>query len=609
MCFLSPDLGVKRAATTAERDAEDGLVRRQPAIVLSLLAAVLAASVLFLALPATLHAGNTREFAWPLWSILFTYRYLALGLMVVYVLPTLLLPRRFVLLWAAGCSAFALYLWAYGSFVVYDFGLIDGHNWRIQPRPAAMVAESMLAVLGLVAAFVVARRSPGAVAVALLVLGLGNAVSAARAVHADPRQPPPSRDFSALFRFSTAKNVLVVLLDSLQSDIFEEVVRETPGLEDALDGFTLYVDTAGVAPSTYLAMPAIHSGLVYDRRSSLRAYFDEGVARGSFLNALSHNGYEAVLVNPYSGLCPESVTLCATDTEVLGGGGKASLARDAALLLDLTLLRVAPLALKGSVYNNGRWRIAPLAQDPRLVHPVVTGLNLQKELAAKLSAADQPPTAKFLHLFDTHLPLVLDQRCVFTGETVRRYDLAHLQEGVRADYKIQVGCSLEAFRAVLAALKREGVYANTVIVLLGDHGNPGPGMASSRVGPGRSGRIPGSMIGRANPTLAVKPMNGNGPLRRSRELVSLADVSAIICESVGDCVGRRRAPGASRTYNFYHWSESHLEQDRISNIVGYEIEGSLFESRNWRLVDPGPGAIDSGRERTALVSAGEAGKP
>ena len=538
---------------------------------------MLAASVVFLALPATLYAGNAREFGWPLLSILLTYRYPALGLVVACVLPTLLLPWRLALTWAAGCSALALYLWVYGTFVVYDFGLIDGHTWRMQPRPAAMAVEATLAVAGLVGAFVVARRSPGAVAVALLVLGLGNLLSAVRAVQADTRQPPSSSDTLALFRFSTSKNVLVVLLDSLQSDVFEEVVREKPDLEGALDGFTLYVDTAGVAPSTYLSMPAIHSGLEYDRTSSLRAYSHEGVTRGSFLNALSRNGYEAALVNPHSGLCPESVGVCVTDTEVLGGGGAASRARDAATLLDLALLRVAPLALKRSVYDDGRWRIAPLVEDSRLVHPVVRGLNLQRALAARLSAADRPPTVKFLHLFDTHLPMVLDARCAFTGETVR---------WSRANYKVQVGCSLEAFGTVLGALRRAGVYDNTAIVLLGDHGTPG--MVSTRVAPGGPGPVNGSVIGLANPALAVKPIDGRGTFRLSTEPQSVADVPAIVCESVGDCVGRRRARGASRTHNFFAWSESHLKRDRIPSIVGYEITGSLFDSRNWRRIDPAP---------------------
>ena len=102
--------------------------------------------------------------------------------------------------------------------------------------------------------------------------------------------------------------------------------------------------------------------------------------------------------------------------------------------------------LKPSVYNHGRWRIAPLAQDSRLAHHVVRGNNVLRELATNLSAADQPPTAKFLHLFGTHLPIALDERCVFTGETVR---------WSRANYKVQVGCSLDALRAVLGALRRE----------------------------------------------------------------------------------------------------------------------------------------------------------
>jgi arylsulfatase A-like enzyme len=175
------------------------------------------------------------------------------------------------------------------------------------------------------------------------------------------------------------------------------------------------------------------------------------------------------------------------------------------------------------------------------------------------------------------LPIVLDERCVFTGETAR---------WSRANYKVQIGCSLDALRAVLGALRREGAYDNTVIVLMADHGTPG--MVSARVGSEGSGRINGSMIGLANPTLAVKPFNAKGKFRRARELVSVADVSTIICESVGDCVGRRRAPRVGRVYNSFAWSQSYIKQDRIPEIVGYEISGTMFESRNWRRIDAAP---------------------
>ena len=216
-------------------------------------------------------------------------------------------------------------------------------------------------------------------------------------------------------------------------------------------------------------------------------------------------------------------------------------------------------------------------QDSRLVHPVVEGFNLQRELAARLSAADRPPTVKFLHLFDTHLPMVLDERCAFTGETVR---------WSRANYKVQVGCSLEAFRAVLGALRRAGVYDNTAIVLLGDHGTPG--MVSTRVVPGGPGPVNGSVIGLANPALAVKPIDGRGafralhraPERRRRPGDRLRERRGL-CRAAE---GSRGEPNAQllRVERVPPEARPHPLDRR------YAITGSLFDSRNWRRIDPAP---------------------
>jgi hypothetical protein len=290
-------------------------------------------------------------------------------------------------------------------------------------------------------------------------------------------------------------------------------------------------------------------------------------------------------VNAPSGVCPEKVRLCVRDTEVLGGKA-ASLRREAAILLDLTLLRIAPLGLKRSVYDDGRWRVAPLTRDERLAHFVVTGNNVLRELGARLDAAPRPPTAKFLHLFGTHLPMVLDDRCAFTGETVR---------WSRAAYATQVRCALEALREVLVALRRNGVYDNTTIVLLADHGTPG--MASARVGPQPADVDWKYQIGIANPTLAVKPAGAKGRLRRSDQPASIADVAAIVCEAAGLCAGRRRDPGASRVYNSFVWSQSYVKLDRIPDITGYEIRGSLFERASWhRIEQPGGGGTEGQQE-------------
>ena len=72
-----------------------------------------------------------------------------------------------------------------------------------------------------------------------------------------------ARDAAALFSVSPDVNVVVVLLDGLQSDIAAGVLEQHPEPRAAFDGFSFYPDTLAAAPTTFLGLPAIHSGEVY----------------------------------------------------------------------------------------------------------------------------------------------------------------------------------------------------------------------------------------------------------------------------------------------------------------------------------------------------------
>ena len=78
-----------------------------------------------------------------------------------------------------------------------------------------------------------------------------------------------AQDAAALFGFSPRTNVLVVLLDGLQSNIAADLLEQRPALRAAFVGFSFYPDTLGAAPTTFLGLPAIHSGEVYTGRTTL----------------------------------------------------------------------------------------------------------------------------------------------------------------------------------------------------------------------------------------------------------------------------------------------------------------------------------------------------
>ncbi|MEE9220594.1 MAG: hypothetical protein V3U34_03565, partial [candidate division NC10 bacterium] len=142
-------------------------------------------------------------------------------------------------------------------------------------------------------------------------------------------------NLSALYRFSTEQNVLIVLMDAFQSDLFQELLKEDPSLADEFAGFTFFPDTVGVAASTYLTLPSIHSGQIYKEGMNLQDFYSSNIREGSFLNDLATAGHEVTLVNPIRGDCPNLIELCIDSDEVLYGKGW-SLVLELAFLLDVS---------------------------------------------------------------------------------------------------------------------------------------------------------------------------------------------------------------------------------------------------------------------------------
>ena len=69
-------------------------------------------------------------------------------------------------------------------------------------------------------------------------------------------EPPPE-----LFQFSSERNVIHVVLDEFQTDVFVAMLEEDGGsLGRTFTGFTFFADHLGAFPSTSLSVPAMLTG-------------------------------------------------------------------------------------------------------------------------------------------------------------------------------------------------------------------------------------------------------------------------------------------------------------------------------------------------------------
>lgn len=88
---------------------------------------------------------------------------------------------------------------------------------------------------------------------------------------------PQGRVPMELLKYSSSQNIVHIILDSFQTDIFWELVAEE-GLEDDLEGFVLFKENMGTAPSPHFRYrPSSRVGFMMEcnpRQATTRTRFE-----------------------------------------------------------------------------------------------------------------------------------------------------------------------------------------------------------------------------------------------------------------------------------------------------------------------------------------------
>jgi hypothetical protein len=536
---------------------------------LNLSAASLFVVVLFVGLPTLIYGPNEREFSYPFANILVEFALPALISLVIVGIPFFILPHRLAKIWSCILAVCATYAWAHGTFQTVNFGDLDAAGWTVDILPSRVIADAMTSMIIALFVYYICWKRPGVMTMifSVFILQMGwQAVSISHSyvsIH--------GKDVESLGSFHREKNVLVVLLDSLQSDVFESILEKDRALQEKFEGFTFHPNTVGAAPTTYLSMPTIHSGLTFDPATRLSDFFQRAVGEQSFLSKLIDNGYDGLLVNPITTVCPRDVR-CETAKALLGGDPTA-LRMEAARVFDLTIFRIAPLAFKRATYNDGAWLTQKWLFGETSVQRAVEGNDLLREMVSSVAVSSPKPTVKFLHLFSTHPPYVINDACMYLGK----------EQPINRDVaESQAHCALRNLGSLLDRMKSEEVYDNTVLVVMSDHGSV-YSIPSRRPSDGTIALL----VGAANPTLAIKPLQARGEIRNDIKDAHIGDLARSICDMTGDCttsngiaLGHDVAP-RTRIYNEYQWEHRFWYLESIPGLRRYMVSGNMFSHTSW----------------------------
>ena len=264
---------------------------------------------IFIFIPLTLYAGNIDEFTVPFSSILDIYlRPIICFVVFLAVIGALLKAERFPG-YLSVLAVISILLWMQANLLVWDYGLLDGRGidwgkdvWRgwvdlgiwcafllfvlfSDDRVAKPVMRAAVAVFCLQACF-----------------ALPFVFQTAQAFSEKSRIVASINVVDDIYRFSPRKNVLHILADGFQSDIFEEILSEQDGeaLSGALDGFVFFREHLGAFQLTHMSVPAILSGRIYRNHIPRKEFLDEAIGGKTILNEAYRAGYEVDLAVPAS---------------------------------------------------------------------------------------------------------------------------------------------------------------------------------------------------------------------------------------------------------------------------------------------------------------------
>lgn len=606
------------------------------------LAAILAANI-FLFAPFTLYAGNLDEFATSFSTILTLFFLPSLFLVVVLglvgmILTTSIFHRYLVLL-----ATISVLFWLQGNILVWDYGALDGRgiDW-MEKQWRSWLELAIWSSAILTAVFFPSRIGKSIIYAAVtifslqLVFFLFAGIQSASALAKKSGAKSSANALHEIYRFSSQKNVVHLILDGFQSDVFEEIIKEGEDgrrFTSALKGFVFFKEHMGVFPFTHMTIPAFLSGEAYRNHVPRGEFLEKTVGGKTILSAAHNAGYEVDLAAPVP-LFSLYTKGNYTNAHLVSNGYHVTTKQeyeinDSTKLLDLVLFRLVPHFLKRHVYNDQLWLVQPLLDDSKYMRLAFFAHSAFLRQWTEIMVADRPtPVYKLVHLMLTHSPMVANENCEYAGQELITS---------RATVKTQAKCSLEEVVKLLEKMKKLGIYDDALIILMADHGAWIPPVGqigyvlSNRKSPaiinpeaiptaaltvmakrawgkkmrfvlpnGKSVSVMNPLnVAMALPLMAIKPPSASGPLQISTAPTSILDTPATIASVLGlnvefegsSAFDLTADASRERRHYSYQYSSDEWSADYLSQIDEFIIKGSVFDTRAWQ---PGDSFLSKG---------------
>lgn len=408
-----------------------------------------------------------------------------------------------------------------------------------------------------------------------------------------------SKELTEFLTFSkNGKNIIIIMLDMFSPSDMEILLKVDPELKKKFSGFTFYPDTLSSGISTIFGKAPLLGGeeatpwrLNENRNLSLEEKVNKSWS--IFFQKLASHGYQIELNDNkwYSWFDPryyppeilskivsnndEGPLIASWDTK---NNYKNEVKGDPSNFLTLYgLFKISPYCFKGYIYDKGDWlKRIDRSDEIEWSHkelPLLDALSTQVKFNE-----DSKNKFKFLSTLLTHVPWKLDERCRPSNKPLNAQSYSSL--GITWNSRLQAElCSLNLIANFLDKLKKNEAFANSMVLIVSDHGTQGAHIPSKANGLSQDQLRDGSLL------LIKKFGEEEEELRISDYLTTNYDVPTFI-ENYLDKKQNEPWKNKERKRKTVHgdWQRDLHPKDYFNLKEIYNVKGSMFEGGNWKKI-------------------------
>lgn len=480
----------------------------------------------------------------------------------------LLLPESIVGYYTAVLFGISIGLYIQGNFDPTDYGVLDGKAINWDNYQLTGIFNTALWLFCIATPIVMQKMKPK---LARRVLHVGSCIIIAMQVitvgtlfvtnHFGVKNTTGYVSDQGINTVSSQENVVVFVLDTFDQEYFDDIRSTDPDFLFPLDGFTYFDNATGMYPTTKGALPYILTGQIYENEQPYDNYIEEAYHKTDYYKDLISDGYDIgiytsdTFLPSYAGQYFSNYVSEKTQVSSYSGLAKT--------LYNFVCFRYFPHILKEKFWFYSGVFDAWKGTSESTGINVFTEDNFSFYDKIKndgLQVVDDAKCYRFIHLYGVHPPYYMKE------------NVEEITDGSATAIDAARG-SLRIVYEYLEQLKKHGIYDDSTIVVMADHG-----------------AVTGVPT---NPLFIVKPRRGTGSLQVSSAPVCQGDLIGTIAEDIG--LNDLKKYGQSvfeiqegemrqRKYLYYQWDDS-WSSEYLPRLKEYRVDSVNNDLSSYHVID------------------------